>query len=137
MEDEVSLIIITSQVVSVPYQEHAVPFSVNLVFMKFSILAILDLFQLFSQIDWYLHIWQSILAGCYLSNTFSFLEHSLCSTSLKIFPPLDFSVFPEYQLIMSLYNSEKKNSHFTAEESQALKNLQKHIQVFWLLKYMT
>lgn len=31
MEDEVSFIIITCQVVSVPYQEHAIPFSVNLI----------------------------------------------------------------------------------------------------------
>lgn len=31
MEDEASCIIITCQVVSVPYQERAIPFSVNLI----------------------------------------------------------------------------------------------------------
>lgn len=41
---------------------------------------------------------------------------------------------------MSLYTFVKNYSCFATEETQAhiiTKNLQKHIQVFWFLKYVT
>lgn len=81
--------------------------------MMYRVLAILNLFSLL-QIDWYLHIWQNILAEYYPSNILSSLEHYSCSTNLKKISICGFqstsSILVHY---VSLYLCEKLSPFYS------------------------